>query len=144
MGVVTWGVALESVSLSGGHKLSNHRMATILDTGTSTLMLPPSVIENFEQYLATRPELSCSDISQFPTIRLDLGGKMHEIPPENYIVMVQGDSFVEKGGEFHTSFSDAWKQLKEWLPISSFLGSSKKTEQQEVTSASLAAEPQCF
>jgi hypothetical protein len=57
----------------------------IIDTGTSLITPPPSVVQAIQASLENGDVEDCSDLSRFPTFEFKLNGATLSLPPQSYI-----------------------------------------------------------
>lgn len=63
--------------------------AAVLDSGTSLISAPDSVIDDMTRYLVGL-HASCFHLQDLPTLEFELGGVKHTLPPEAYMGFVEG------------------------------------------------------
>eukprot|EP00406_Dinophysis_acuminata_P066850 CAMPEP_0179281920 /NCGR_PEP_ID=MMETSP0797-20121207/37401_1 /TAXON_ID=47934 /ORGANISM="Dinophysis acuminata, Strain DAEP01" /LENGTH=359 /DNA_ID=CAMNT_0020990641 /DNA_START=126 /DNA_END=1201 /DNA_ORIENTATION=- len=96
VGEVTWGVKLTGISFDGGAQSTSVHLGcsdgcgAVLDTGTSLIAVPSSVYHKAFKAIQ-RMHTDCSDISHFPDLLLNVGGKNLRLPPEAYIGELVGE-----------------------------------------------------
>ncbi|CAK0791218.1 unnamed protein product [Prorocentrum cordatum] len=87
---LTYNPAAKDRQLNGDDKYEGRMLgcetgcAALLDSGTSLLALPGSVINALVQ-LTLEAEFNCSDMWQLPSIKVTLGGHEVILPPDTYI-----------------------------------------------------------
>jgi hypothetical protein len=99
IGRVHWGVNLTTVGFSGGKGDSHLSLAcgsdeqscaAVVDSGTSVFAVPTEVANKAFDLLNGVENVSCEDISEFPNFVFELGGKTFSLPPESYIMEIEG------------------------------------------------------
>lgn len=98
IGSVHWGVKLQDVRFEGGVDKVSQSLAcddekgcaAVIDSGTSLIAVPKETAENTIALLNDMPNASCDDLSSFPTLEFKLAGQTVTLPPEAYIVEMQG------------------------------------------------------
>jgi hypothetical protein len=84
------GSAMKSQFLGceGGKKCT-----AVLDTGSSLIIAPRSVIDSIDSMLDgwTDPSGDCSDLRGLPDLLFEMNGKQFSMPPESYIGKLTGD-----------------------------------------------------
>jgi hypothetical protein len=98
----TWSVSLEEPQMSY-HPTAKDKSkdgtslgceggcGALLDTGTSLLGLPGSVISELVM-LTLEPDFNCSNMWDLPSIKLKLGGQEFFLPPDTYVSEVVDDN----------------------------------------------------
>jgi len=80
--------------------LTGRSCGGIVDSGTSLLTVPQYVMDELEKKVTQEhPDLDCSDLSKFPTLRFKLGDKQLSLPPQSY-VMASGKLDTQKKNKF--------------------------------------------
>jgi hypothetical protein len=66
--------------------------SAVIDTGTTFIMAPPSVVSNISSIIDGWLDLggSCDDISKLPDLEFKLNGVPFSLPPESYIGTLKG------------------------------------------------------
>jgi hypothetical protein len=96
-GTTTWGVGLRNAQLApkqgsslGGLELGcAEGCGAIIDTGTSLLAVPPSVIDTVSSAMERLHE-DCSNLEELPDLTFDIGGHTYTLPPDAYVGQLVG------------------------------------------------------
>jgi len=96
-GKVTWSSDLTDVQVTGGADNADIKLDCkwgpcrgLVDTGTSLLTAPSSVIARIMQQL-NKLNTDCSNVDSMPDLRFKLGGKDIVMPAAEYIGIVEGE-----------------------------------------------------
>lgn len=86
-----WATDMHSTKLSTGLDLGcGAGCAALLDSGTSLLTAPPSVVEMIDNELE-KLDADCNNFDTLPDLEFTLDGKDFRLPPEIYIGFVVGE-----------------------------------------------------
>lgn len=92
VGSIHWGVRMTAPRM--GREAANqirlgceHGCGAVIDTGTSLIAAPPSVIKRVEEEM-TKLDSDCSNLHVLPDLVFNLGGKEFSLPPHAYIGQV--------------------------------------------------------
>lgn len=68
--------------------------SAIMDTGTSLIAAPASVVMKVESLVndLNKKSGNCEDLTAFPNLEFDLDGKHFTLPPEAYVGIVEGEA----------------------------------------------------
>jgi hypothetical protein len=121
VGAHTWSIQLNDVRLSGNLNTSEPDKvltqplgcetgcSAILDSGTSLLMVPSSIITKLQDMMRTL-DSDCSDLHKLPDLVFDIGGSTFSLPPDAYVGEAIGsvptyiESYVSHGGDQHQPY----------------------------------------
>lgn len=111
VGDIYWSAALSNVRLGGASERllgcsQGYRCSAVVDTGTSMIVAPSTVIGQIEDLLAEMgsPADDCSDLSGLPNLEFEMNGHLFSLPPQSYVGKMIGDPSDEEG--------DTWPQKK--------------------------------
>jgi hypothetical protein len=83
-----WLIPMQSISV-GTKNYSRSNMNAVVDTGTSAIVGP---LLWFVEILANFPlKPNCADISTYPDLNFEFGGVTYALPPQFYILEVEGE-----------------------------------------------------
>jgi len=77
-------VQMGQVATQGGFTLCEDGCAAVIDSGTSLIAAPSSVIQEVEEALVSLRE-DCSNLADMPDLVFELGGEKFSLPPDAYI-----------------------------------------------------------
>lgn len=91
VGQVHWGVQMTEFGAPGvvAANPCNPSCGAIVDSGTSLIAVPPAAAD----FVAALEDLiaeDCSNIASLPVLRMNLGGVMVDLPPQAYVMQVNG------------------------------------------------------
>jgi len=91
VGQVHWGVHMTSVRVGDLVFACQppQGCGAVLDSGTSLIAAPRASLQQLAQAL-DQLDPSCSNMADMPSLRLEMGGKTVELPPQAYIVRMVG------------------------------------------------------
>mmetsp|Transcript_74932 Transcript_74932/g.173744 ORF Transcript_74932/g.173744 Transcript_74932/m.173744 type:complete len:505 (+) Transcript_74932:1-1515(+) len=107
VGDITWSVVINHVSFHPVRSKSEMQVGcesgcgAILDTGTSLFAVPSSTYRQMMRTLVSNHWTDCSDLSNFPSFVIDIGGNKLHFPPSSYIGVVQGQVSSAMSRYFH-------------------------------------------
>eukprot|EP00448_Togula_jolla_P010667 CAMPEP_0170603442 /NCGR_PEP_ID=MMETSP0224-20130122/18914_1 /TAXON_ID=285029 /ORGANISM="Togula jolla, Strain CCCM 725" /LENGTH=474 /DNA_ID=CAMNT_0010928323 /DNA_START=61 /DNA_END=1485 /DNA_ORIENTATION=- len=96
-GAAHWGAQLQSMKLEGGSDGTALTLAceqgcgAVVDSGTSLIVVPTDVGRMAQEVINELPNANCSDLSSFPNLNFVLGGVQFSLPPEAYIMQIEGE-----------------------------------------------------
>lgn len=89
-----WRISLDSIFVGSNLALLNKTVSAILDTGTSLIAGPSSLIQSInaqigaQTYVAGWESLDCSTLPNLPTIYFSIGGHNFSMAPDDYVIQV--------------------------------------------------------
>jgi len=98
VGEAHWGVTLTNLkanSMTVGNNLCNPSCGAIVDSGTSLIAAPGSVLSALGNVLGNVKE-DCSNLHELPPIQFNLGPHTFELPPKAYVLKVQDVQQVDQ------------------------------------------------
>lgn len=99
LGKHTWSVTLANVRLTRPGTFTENKLgcegtkvcSALVDSGTSLLAVPSKIIKQIEEIIGNEKVEDCSDLSSFPNLVFEIGGKLLSLPPDSYIAQAVGN-----------------------------------------------------